>query len=135
MENTIPTTGIHHLTLTVTDLNRSEEFYSTYLGFQKLVELSERRRLFSNGSLVLALTLPLAPENALPGDQFNENRVGLDHISFQVATRTILENAARLFDECRVQHGEIRDLGEGMGICVMAFRDPDNIQMEFTAPR
>jgi hypothetical protein len=45
-----------------------------------------------------------------------------------------LEQAARLFDERGVSHGEIEDLTAALGIYVLAFRDPDNIQMELTAP-
>jgi glyoxylase I family protein len=33
-----------------------------------------------------------------------------------------------------VSHGEIKDLGPGMGLYVLALRDPDNIQLELTAP-
>jgi hypothetical protein len=40
----------------------------------------------------------------------------------------------RLFDERDVPHGEIKDLGPDLGIYVLAFRDPDNIQLELTAP-
>ena len=48
--------------------------------------------------------------------------------------RRVLEEAVKLFDEQGVSHGEIKDLG-GLGICVLAFRDPDNIQVELTAPK
>ena len=34
----------------------------------------------------------------------------------------------------KVSHGEVRDLGPDLGIYVLAFRDPDNIQIELTAP-
>jgi hypothetical protein len=46
-----------------------------------------------------------------------------------------LEAAAALLDEHGVTRGEIKDLGPGFGIHVMAVRDPDNIQLELTAPR
>jgi hypothetical protein len=29
----------------------------------------------------------------------------------------------------------VRDLGEAFGIAVLIFRDPDNIQLELSAPR
>jgi hypothetical protein len=32
-----------------------------------------------------------------------------------------------------VPHGEITDLGDVFGLYVLAFRDPDNIQLELTA--
>jgi glyoxylase I family protein len=119
----------------VTDLDRSEAFYARILGFNKIVDLSPTRRLYSNGSLVIALSLPPNPALAIANDRFDENRLGLDHLSLAVATRAAMDQAVRLFDECEVSHGEVRDLGEGMNICVLAFRDPDNIQMELTSPR
>jgi hypothetical protein len=32
-----------------------------------------------------------------------------------------------------VPHGEITDLGDAFGMYILAFRDPDNIQLELTA--
>jgi catechol 2,3-dioxygenase-like lactoylglutathione lyase family enzyme len=40
MINQIVTGAVHHLTLTVTDLKRSQEFYTGLLGFQVAMELS-----------------------------------------------------------------------------------------------
>lgn len=135
MTNHISTGLVHHLTLTVNDLKRSEEFYTTLLGFQKVMDLSPTRSIISNGNAMMALSEPPDPSQALPNDEFNENRVGLDHVSFNVGSHEELEAAVRLFDEHGVSHGEIKDLGEGIGICVLAFRDPDNIQLELTGPR
>ena len=41
--------------------------------------------------------------------------------------------AVELFDQQGVPHGPIRTL-DGFGIHVLPFRDPDNIQIELTAP-
>jgi catechol 2,3-dioxygenase-like lactoylglutathione lyase family enzyme len=78
---------------------------------------------------------PTAPERAPADDHFDEARIGLDHLSLQVDSRQALEQAIATFDANGVSHGEIKDLGEGSGIYVLAFRDPDNIQLELTAPR
>ena len=129
------TGGLHHVTFTVTDLQRSIDFYTNHVGFDLLLEFEPSRALISNGSIVIALGLPYDPARALGGDEFNENRVGLDHISFNVPDLQALEDAAAYFDEQGVVRGEIRDLGEGFGFYVMAFRDPDNIQLELSAPR
>ena len=51
-----------------------------------------------------------------------------------LARRADLETAVRLFDGGGVAHGEIKDLGADLGLYVLAFRDPDNIQLELTAP-
>jgi glyoxylase I family protein len=135
MTNPIATGAVHHLTLTVTDLNRTKDFYTNLLGFKPLMDLGPTRTLIGNGSAIMALSTAPDPSQAIPNDQFNENRVGLDHLSFNVDSRNEIENAVRLFDEKGVPHGEIKDLGEDLGICVLAFRDPDNTQLELTAPR
>jgi glyoxylase I family protein len=133
MTSQIQATGIHHFTLTVTDLDRSVAFYRDLLGFQIAVDLGERK-IMSNGSILLVVATPPDPAQAIADDRFSENRVGLDHISFTIASRGDLEEASRFFDSQGVSHGEIKDLGPDLGIYVLAFRDPDNIQLELTAP-
>ena len=134
MNTSIPTGAINHLALTVTDLARSERFYTSLLGFQKLMDLSATRVLLANsGGVILALTTAPDPTQAPSGDHFNENRVGLDHLSFSVTDHAALNEAARLFDQNGISRGEIKDL-TGLKLFVMAFRDPDNIQLELTAP-
>jgi catechol 2,3-dioxygenase-like lactoylglutathione lyase family enzyme len=70
---------------------------------------------------------------AKKGDHFDEDRVGLDHLSFNVDSRAALNEAIRLLDEHGVSRGEVREL-TSFGICVLPFRDPDNIQLELTSP-
>jgi glyoxylase I family protein len=126
--------NIHHVTLTVSDLDRSTEFYTRHFGFQPLVDLGTRR-LLTNGHFILAVTLPSDANAPVPADdRFSENRIGLDHVSLSVGNLTGMEAAAAYFDAQGITRGEIRDLGSGFGIYVMAIRDPDNIQLELTAP-
>ena len=129
----ISTGTINHFALTVTDKDRARDFYTEVLGF-KFVTAFGPKYLLSNDQVILAVNEAPDPSQAIPSDQFNENRVGLDHISFSVGSRDDLESAAREFDRRGISRGEIKDLG-GLGILVMAFRDPDNIQLELTAPK
>jgi glyoxylase I family protein len=129
---TIQTGAVNHITLTVTDRDRAREFYTNVLGFQFVMEFGPKY-LLSNGSLILALNLSPDPAHAITDDQFDENRVGLDHVSFNVNSHEALEQASHILDERGISRGEIKDLGD-LGIYVMAFRDPDNIQLELTAP-
>ena len=94
MPGTIATGGIHHLRLTVTDVDRARAFYTEVLGFTVVIELNPGVFL-SNGNVGLGLGPHPDPATAAAGDRFDENRVGLDHL---------------------------------------AFRDPDNVQLELTAP-
>lgn len=133
MSNQVPTQAVHHLALTVTNLQRSCDFYTTVLSFQIAAQLSPTRYLLSNGKTILAITEPPDPAHALRNDAFNENRVGLDHLSFAVADRQTLLDAITLLDQRGIPHGAIED-SAGMGLSMLAFRDPDNIQLELTAP-
>jgi glyoxylase I family protein len=120
---------VHHVTLRVTRLDRSIAFYQNLFGFQVVAALPDVT-LLSNGTLILGLRDQAQDES---GDRFDEFRVGLDHISFAVASREVLERAIRLLDQRDVPHGEIEDLGGDFGLYVLALRDPDNIQLELTA--
>jgi glyoxylase I family protein len=142
MPGQIPTGDIHHLRLTVTDLDRSRQFYTGLLGFQVAVEspppddpsAAEVFKILFGGVVMIRGNLlmglrPMAPS----GDRFDPDRVGLDHLSFGVASRADLEEAIGLFDEHGVPHGEITSL-TGFGIDVLPFEDPDGVQLELTAP-
>jgi glyoxylase I family protein len=134
--------GIHHLRLTVTDIERSRKFYTGLLGFDVAVAAPDSDDPKSDpsypvlwGGVVMAkgnYLLGLRPV-AGKGDRFNEDRVGLDHLSFSVESRAALNDAIRFLDEHHVPHGEVREL-TSFGICVLPFRDPDNIQLELTSP-
>jgi catechol 2,3-dioxygenase-like lactoylglutathione lyase family enzyme len=142
MPGQIPTDGVHHLRLTVTDLERSRKFYTGLLGFEVAVEspppddpsAAEVFKILFGGIVMIRGNLlmglrPMAPS----GDKFDPDRVGLDHLSFGVASREDLEQAVVLFDSSGVPHGEITTLA-GFGIDVLPFEDPDGVQLELTAP-
>lgn len=132
MADQISTQEVHHLTLTVADVDRSLRFYSELFNFQKVTEFGPKT-IMSNGTMLLVLNPPPDPAQAIPNDRFNENRVGLDHVSFSVASMADLETAVKLLDAHEIEHGEIKR-HEPFGIAVLAIRDPDNIQIELTAP-
>jgi glyoxylase I family protein len=132
MPDSITTRGVHHLRLTVTDVDRARAFYTEVLGFTHVMDLNPGYFL-TNGSVGLGIGPHPDPASAPPNDRFDENRVGLDHLSFRVRSRDELEEAARILDSRGVPRGEIKDPGEAFGIYVLAFRDPDNVQLELTA--
>ncbi len=133
---------VHHLRLTVTDINRSRDFYTRFLGFQVAVESPPKDDpgyeatypvlwggiVMIQGNMLLGLR-PVASQ----GDRFDPDRVGLDHLSFNVASRADLDQALQVFDENGVKHGEIKRLA-GFDIDILPFFDPDGIALELTAP-
>jgi glyoxylase I family protein len=134
--------GIHHLRLTVTDIARSRAFYIGLLGFDIAAEAPASSDPEADPSYpVLWGGIVMIKDNLLLGlrpvapkaDRFDEDRVGLDHLSFNVASRAALEDAIRVLDDEGVPHGVVREL-PSFGICVLPFRDPDNVQLELTSP-
>jgi glyoxylase I family protein len=142
MPGQVPTGEIHHLRLTVTNLEHSRQFYTGLLGFQVVVEspppddpsAAEAFKILFGGVVMTRgdLLIGLRPV-AQSGDRFDPDRVGLDHLSLSVASRGDLEQAVRLFNEQGVPHGEITTLAS-FGIDVLPFEEPDGIQLELTAP-
>ena len=133
---------IHHLRLTVTDVQRSRQFYTGLLGFEVVVEspppqdpaAAEVFKILFGGVVMIRGNLLLGLRPVAPaGDRFDPDRVGLDHLSFGVASRADLEQAVRLLDEQGVRHGAITSL-PSFGIDVLSFEDPDGVQLELTAP-
>jgi glyoxylase I family protein len=124
--STRPGPRIHHLTLRVTDVEASARFYERALGVT--VDVFEDRSRFRVGDTIVVLRPPLP--GTPPGDTFTERRIGLDHVAFHVRSESELEVLLRRLQDLGVAVGTIeRDTTTG-GIG-LAFRDPDNIQLEF----
>ncbi|MBI2704924.1 MAG: VOC family protein [Actinobacteria bacterium] len=122
-----PVIGVHHLSLTVSDLDRSVPWYCDVLGFRQLGE-----DLHDDGrTVVLAqrtgFVLLLQEHKAHEGSTFSEFRPGLDHLSFRVPSKDALEEWRAHLTERAVEVQPV--LEENYGT-VLIFRDPDRIQLE-----
>ncbi len=134
----IQTTSIAHIRLTVTDIARSRAFYERVFGWPVAAELppdaDETTRdalAFLYGGVLYAVGDGLVGLRPVATDTFDEDRVGLDHLSFAVGAHADLDEAVRTLDELGVAHGEVKDIGQGY---ILEFRDPDNIALELYAP-
>ena len=125
--------GYSHLSLTVSDLDRSTEWYREILGFALDSEIKgdgfRRNRLRHPDARI---TLTLTAHDTGPGDRFDERRTGMDHVSFVVPTMDDLLEFKERFVEREVDHSEVKPTASGAGGMV-TFRDPDNIQLEVFA--
>ena len=127
---TTPTiTGISHIDLSVTDLDRSEAFYADLFEMNRLLDgrnddhhLSSRYLVHPASMLILGLVQHDATKAG-----FDEHHVGLDHLSFNVASRDELDAWQQRLSERNITQSQIaeEDLWD-----VLVFRDPDNIQLE-----
>lgn len=120
-------TGIHHLSLSVTDLARSTAWYCDVLGFEEWSEVEgptfRRVRLRQpETSVIVTLTCHDASH-----DSFDERRTGMDHVAFSAGTVADIEALEEHFRAHGAQHSPIR---RGEGTAVITLRDPDNIQLE-----
>ena len=88
----------------------------------------EKVRCISGGSFLLCFQKPT--KGGLPDDVFDENRLGLDHFGFSVASRKQLEDVLIALAELGVATAGVEFDPDGQGEYV-CFRDPDNIQVEF----
>lgn len=138
----IKSSGINHVRLTVTDIVRSKEFYDKVFGWPVAVDASSvasdpvaRRspEKFYGGTLYQTPQGTLFGLRPVSNDAFDSTRTGLDHISFSVASRADLESARNALHGAGIAHGEINDLTDS-GIAILSFQDPDDINIELTAP-
>ncbi|MBS9535887.1 VOC family protein [Mycobacterium sp. M1] len=131
--------GVHHLSLTVTDVEASAAWYQRVFDLQRLPVTFPHHDAEQTGYAVLlvdpvsGLAIGLHVNTANDGKAFDEARTGLDHVSFQVATRAELQQWVDRLADLGVEHTGIRDLAEPFPFATVVFRDPDNIQLELIA--
>jgi catechol 2,3-dioxygenase-like lactoylglutathione lyase family enzyme len=120
--------GFSHVDLTVSDRERAAAWWQDVMGFTVVNRL--RGKSFDCLTLMhpTGLVVSVMTHDAPLGDAFDERRVGLDHLAFEVADRAELENWVTHLDANGVAHTGIIDIGFGP---TLVFRDPDNIQLEF----
>ncbi len=123
--------GISHIDLTVTDVDRSERFYTEVLGFEVLKRVDKAGfRLADMRHSGLGAEICVRQPAANDGSPFDEFRTGLDHLSFAVSNRAELERWQEHLEHHGVSYTPIVDAPYG---AVLVFRDPDNIQLELMA--
>jgi glyoxylase I family protein len=131
--------SIAHVRLTVTDIERSRQFYESVFGWPVLLEVPDnadeatRSQLsFLFGGVIYDLGGTLVGLRPVATDRFDEDRTGLDHVAFRIANKGDLDSAAAHLDELGIAHEPVKDIGPSY---ILQFRDPDNIALELTAPK
>ncbi|MET0899757.1 MAG: VOC family protein [Mycobacterium sp.] len=135
----ISPSSIAHIRLTVTDIERSRQFYESVFGWPILIEMPEgldedtrAKYDFLFGGVIYDMGHGLLGLRPVARDEFDENRVGLDHLAFMLDNREELDAAAAHLDELGIAHETVKDIGPAY---ILEFRDPDNIALELSAPK
>ncbi|WP_099040375.1 VOC family protein [Mycobacterium neglectum] len=131
--------GVHHVSLTVTDLETSIAWYQRVFRTERLdITIPHHGREETGYSVLLpeprsGLIFGLHRNVHNRGEPFDEACTGLDHVSFGVAGRAALEVWTAWLDALGVSHTGIVDETEPITYSTVVFRDPDNIQLELIA--
>ena len=123
--------GLQHVAITVSDLERSTQWYSRLFGADPVLDEDEEGGQFHHTVFALAggMRFALHPHPATAaGGAASDPRTGLDHVGFAVGSHAELEQWAAKLDELGVANGGVKKAHYGSGV---SFRDPDNIALEF----
>lgn len=138
----IDSTGFAHVRLTVTDIVRSKAFYDQVFGWPTAVDTSakvdepgvtESAEQFYGGVVYQTPQGTLFGLRPVGSTTFESSTTGLDHVSFAVASRDDLVSATAALADVGIEHGEVNDLTDA-GMAILSFQDPDDINIELTAP-
>lgn len=134
--------GMHHIALTVTDLEASITWYEKVFGITYRLEVPHpggTGKVLADDEHSLVIVLHRHDANA--GEQFRETRTGLDHLGLAVPSRADLEAWQDHLEAMGVERAPAADrpctqspIADPPYASVLVFRDPDNIQLEMFAP-
>jgi catechol 2,3-dioxygenase-like lactoylglutathione lyase family enzyme len=127
------TNGIHHIGLTVPDLEKTQTFFLETLDFEQVGEVPDYPAVFvSDGSIMITLWQASDPASAVSFDR--KNVIGLHHLAFTVDTDTLDGLCERLQGTTDV---DIEFTPEPLGdlpVRHMMCNIPGGIRIEFLAP-
>ena len=122
------TPGLNHIIMTVKDIKTSQAFYGNLLGFE-LKNIADGF-FFSVGGVAIFF---FSSNQPIPDDRFNEFRIGLDHLAFAAPSEEALQSFAERLQAAGVETNGVETYHTGNKY--VAFRDPDNIQLEYWLPK
>ncbi len=137
-----PQLRLHHLALTVADLDASVQWYEAVFDVHPVLDVPHQGgvgRILADAGQTLMFALHRHDTN--DGGLFEETTTGLDHAGFAVSGRADLE----VWQDHLEAHGVVRSdaadkpltqspIADEPYASVLVFRDPDNIQLELFAP-
>jgi catechol 2,3-dioxygenase-like lactoylglutathione lyase family enzyme len=130
----VPGTGVHHVDLVVSTLERSLPFYRDLLGplgYHRVSEVEGER-----GETIYYLIGPATSvglrqamsERSTPHDRYE---VGVHHLAFEAGSRSAVDERERWLREVGAQiESPAREYAYSLGYYAVFFYDPDGIKLE-----
>ena len=139
---TVTRPRLHHLALTVTDLESSVQWYGEVFGVHPVMDVPHQGgvgRILADADHQLMIALHRHDAN--DGGLCKETTTGLDHAGFTVGSRADLEQWQDHLEAHGVVRADTADkpltqspIADEPYASVLVFRDQDNIQLELFAP-
>ena len=134
---------LHHIAVTVTDLEASTRWYQGVFGLATRMDIPHEGglgRILSDESGALIIVLHEHDTN--DGGLFRETAVGLDHVGLRVPVRADLEAWQAHLESKGVERCAVADkpltqspIADEAYASVLVVRDPDNIPLELSCPK
>jgi glyoxylase I family protein len=121
---------IHHVALTVSDIERSAAWYRALFGLTEVTRSDDETaavRVLAGGTVVVGLR----QYHGAPANTFDEMRTGLDHMDVEVTSKAQLASWEQLLRNRDITFSPIAETTLGS---VIVLRAPDNIQLELWLP-
>ena len=120
-------TGLHHVSISVAELDRSASWYERVFDLDVVMDESgdgRRGRVYRMRKTTVMLGLVEHESN--DGSTFAPDRTGLDHAAFAVGARADVDAWASRLDDRGVDHSGAIDIPVG---AILNFADPDGVQL------
>lgn len=117
--------GIAHVTLTVTDIQKTKKFYEEL--FDSSFPMDDKYS-FSLKKVGIPCWF-VQWKRQYQNDLFDERRIGLDHVAFKLRKIESLKEIIERLNKMGVKNAGLERFFNKYPY--VAFRDPDNIQTEF----
>lgn len=119
--------GLHHVALSVSDLDKSAAWYTGVLGVvEAFREESPARRAAVFRFPAGGWSVGLVQHANAPSEAFDPTVIGLDHLCFTAGSKDEMRNWARRLDEAGVEHSGPIEVPPGE---ILNFKDPDGIAL------
>ncbi|MBI2106471.1 VOC family protein [Candidatus Woesearchaeota archaeon] len=121
---------IHHITLTVRDIDKSSAFYKNILDW-KIFDKDKEYASFGPKNKRPFLWVSLPRDQNRYKNEFDRNNIGLDHFAFEVESMDELKKIENRLKKLKIKMDDGGITDDGFGGTGIFCYDPDGMKVEF----